>query len=70
MSATRDDHTTWVGEKFWKVGDRRHVWVVDAIIAETPGAPALAVLVSEDGQSAEEVDLAHLVDPEQYLPVH
>jgi hypothetical protein len=57
------------GQKFWKVGDHRHVWVVDAVEPKSPGRPAFAILVSEDGTATEDVDLSHLQNPNLYSPV-
>ncbi len=54
------------GQRFWKHGDHTHVWVVDAIVPAKEGRPAFAVLVSEDGQSSEDVDLSHLQNPNLY----
>lgn len=58
-----------IGSKYWKVGDRTHMWIVDAIVPDETGQPAFAVLVSADGLNAEDVDLTHLEDPRQYTPV-
>ena len=57
------------GTKYWKVGDHRHVWVVDAIEPKTSDRPAFAILVSEDGLNSEDVDLSHLLNPDLYTPV-
>ncbi len=57
------------GQKYWKFGDRRHVWVVDAVEPEKAGRAAFAILVSEDGQSCEDVLLSHLKNPNLYSPV-
>jgi hypothetical protein len=57
------------GQKFWKVGNHKHVWVVDAVEPEKDGRPAFAILVSEDGLSTEDVDLSHLKDRNLYTPV-
>ena len=58
-----------LGQRFWKHGDHRHVWIVDAVEPEKNGRPPFAILVSEDGQSTEDVDLSHLEDPAQYTKV-
>lgn len=57
------------GQRYWKVGNHSHVWVVDAVEPGKPGRPAFAILVSEDGQSTEDVDLSHLRNPNLYTPV-
>ena len=57
------------GMKYWKVGDHKHVWVVDAVESESLGQPAFAILVSEDGLSSEDVDLSRLRNPDLYTPV-
>lgn len=57
------------GQRFWKHGDHKHVWVVDAIVRDKEGRPPFAVLVSEDGRMTEDVDLSHLQDLNQYTPV-
>lgn len=56
------------GQRFWKHGNHRHVWVVDAIVRARAGRPAFAVLVSEDGTASEDIDLDHLGDRNLYLP--
>ena len=56
------------GRRFWKVGNRRHVWIVDAFITDDHERAPFAVLVSEDRQSTEDVDLSHLLDTGIYLP--
>jgi hypothetical protein len=61
--------TELIGRKFWKPGDRQHVWVVDAVVPTAKGRPTFVVLVSQEGDMAEDVDLSHLEDPEQYTPV-
>ncbi len=58
------------GQRFWKRGDHRHVWVVDAIVPAENGHPPFAVLVNEDGRVTEDVDLSHLENPNLYTPVH
>ena len=58
-----------VGTKLWKTGDHTHVWTVDVLIPAREGRPAFAVLVSEDGLHAEDVDLSHLEEPGQFTPV-
>lgn len=58
--------TVLEGQRYWKVGDHTHVWVVDAVVAGKGGRPAFAVLVSEDGRSTEDVDLTHLENPNLY----
>ena len=57
------------GQRFWKHGDHTHVWVVDAIVPGQPGRAAFAVLLSEDGQTTEDVDVSHLENPNLYTPV-
>lgn len=57
------------GQRYWKVGNHRHVWVVDAVEPETDGRAAFAILVTEDGLNAEDVDLSHLKNPNLYTPV-
>ncbi len=57
------------GKKYWKAGDHKHVWVVDAVEPETNGRPAFVILVSEDGKASEDVDLSHLQNRELYTPV-
>jgi len=57
-----------VGQRFWKHGNHRHVWAVDAIVPAQAGRPAFAVLVSEDGTASEDVDLNHLDDRNLYIP--
>jgi len=56
------------GQRFWKHGNHRHVWIVDAVVSEKPGRPAFAVLVSEDGTASEDVDIDHLCDRNLYAP--
>lgn len=58
-----------IGTKLWRSGNHGHVWTVDALVPAQEGRPAFAVLVSEAGLSAEDVDLSHLEDPEQFTPV-
>ena len=55
------------GQRFWKLGDHSHVWVVGAIVPAKNGHPAVAVLVSEDGRVTEDVDLSHLENPNLYM---
>ena len=43
-----------IGKRFWKAGDRRHVWIVDGVVAAKPGREAHAILVSEAGSEAED----------------
>lgn len=57
------------GQKYWKVGDHRHVWVVEAVEPETAERPAFAILASEGGTATEDVDLSHLQNPNLYAPV-
>ena len=56
------------GRKFWRAGDHRHVWVVDAVITGRAERPDFAILVSQDGSSVDEVDLSHLENPNLYTP--
>lgn len=58
-----------LGGRYWKVGDRAHVWIVDALVPAADMRTAQVVLVSEDGGSVEEIELSHLKDLEQYAPV-
>ena len=58
-----------IGCRFWKTADRKHVWVVDGIVPAKAGRPAYAILVSEDGLEAEDVDVSHLEDREQYTQI-
>jgi hypothetical protein len=58
-----------LGARYWKTGDRKHSWVVDALIPSDGGRSAVVVLISEGGACVEEVELSHLKDPEQYGPV-
>ena len=57
------------GQRYWKVGDHTHVWIVDAVEPEKAGRPAFAILVSEDRHATEDVDLSHLKNPNLYSPV-
>ena len=57
------------GQKYWKVGDHSHVWVVDAVEPAKAGRPAFAILVSEDGANSEDVDLSHLKNRGLYTPL-
>jgi hypothetical protein len=57
------------GQHFWKVGNHKHVWVVDTVIEASAHKPAFAVLVCEDLDASEDVDLSHLENPEVYTPV-
>jgi hypothetical protein len=57
------------GQKYWKTGDHKHVWIVDAVEPETAERPAFAILVSEDGTATEDVDLSHLQNPNLYSTV-
>ena len=57
------------GQKYWKAGDHRHVWFVQAVEPETPERPAFAILVSADRTATEDVDLSHLQNPDLYTPV-
>ena len=68
MAEAKIDHVP-IGAKYWQAGDRHHVWVVDTVVIGQKGRPPFAVLVSEDGERAEDVDLAHLLDPGQFTPV-
>jgi hypothetical protein len=61
--------TVLEGQKYWKVGDHTHVWVVDAVIPAEANRPAFAVLVSQDARSTEDVDLTHLENPNLYTRV-
>jgi hypothetical protein len=54
------------GQKYWKVGDHTHLWIVDAVMPGKAGRPPFAVLVSQDGRSTEDVDLTHLENPNLY----
>ena len=58
-----------IGCRFWKAGDRAHIWVVDGLIPAKAGVPAYAILVSDDERQVEEVDLSHLEDPEQFTRI-
>ena len=58
--------TDLLGQRFWKHGDHRHVWIVDAVEPGDKERPPFVILVSEDGRATEDVDLSHLEDPEQY----
>lgn len=57
------------GQRYLKRGNHRHVWVVDAIIQRRDRPGYYALLVSEDGTSEEEVDIASLADRNLYQPV-
>ena len=57
------------GQKYWKAGDHRHVWIVEAVEPETGSRPAFAILVSADGTATEDVDLSHLQNSDLYTPV-
>lgn len=56
------------GQRYWKRGDQRHVWVVDAVV-EGRDKRHYAVLVAEHGGAEEEVDLTHLRNRALYTPV-
>ena len=57
------------GDRYWKHGDHSHVWVVDAVLQRPGRGATFVVLVSEDGLRAEDVELSHLQDREQFTPV-
>jgi len=57
------------GKRYWKVGDRRHVWMVDAVEPASGARGAFAILVSDDSRASEDVDLTRLLNPELYTPV-
>jgi len=57
------------GQRFRKRGDHRHIWVIDAIVQRKDRPGHYAILVSEDGNSEEEVDLALLADVNLYQPM-
>ena len=57
------------GDRYWKHGDQGHVWVVDAVVQRPGPGGTFVVLVSEDRLRAEDVDLSHLRDAEQFTPV-
>ena len=57
------------GQRFRKRGDHRHIWVIDAIVQRKVRPGHYAILVSEDGNSEEEVDLALLADVNLYQPM-
>lgn len=57
------------GQRFWKRGDHRHVWVVDAVLPRRAGGGRYALLVAEHGDAEEEVDLDHLLDRQIYTPL-
>ena len=57
------------GQRFRKRGDHRHIWVIDAIVQRKDRPGHYAILVSDDGNSEEEVDLALLADVNLYQPV-
>jgi hypothetical protein len=57
------------GQRYWKIGDRRHVWIVDAMEPKTVERSAFAILVSEDGTATKDVDLSHLQNPSLYSPI-
>jgi len=58
-----------LGDRFWKLGDRKHIWVVDALIPAADRRNAFVVLISEDECASEEVELSHLKDSEQYMQI-
>ncbi len=58
--------TVLEGQKYWKTGDHRHVWTVDAVLHAPTDREPYVVLVSADGTAAEDVDLSHLQNPELY----
>lgn len=57
------------GQRYWKVGDHKHVWVVDAILPRKNGTNHYVVLVSEDGMETEDVDLSHIANPELFIRI-
>ena len=57
------------GQRFWKAGDHKHVWLVDAVVDASDHGPAFAVLVCEDLDASADVDLSHLENPELYVSV-
>ena len=61
--------TVLEGQRYWKVGDHTHVWVVDAVVAGKAERSPFAVLVSEDASSTEDVDLTHLENPNLYTRI-
>lgn len=58
-----------VGNKLCRIGDHEHLWIIESIIPAEAGKPAFAVLVRDDGLSAEDIDLNYLGDPELYIPI-
>ncbi len=61
--------TVFEGQRFWKHGNHRHVWVVDAVLPKAEGSGHYALLVAEDGHASEEVDLDQLLDRNLYTRV-
>lgn len=58
-----------MGRRFAKVGDHKHVWVVEAVESGSVNRAPFAILVSEDRRAVEDVDLSHLDDPDAYSPL-
>lgn len=61
--------SVYEGQRFWKRGNHRHTWVVDAVVARTDGSGHDALLISEDGNASEEVDVEVLADRGRYTRV-
>ncbi|RDD61044.1 hypothetical protein [Ferruginivarius sediminum] len=57
------------GQRFWKHGDHRHVWIVDAVLSRPDGEGQYAILVAEHGDAEEEVDMERLRDRAYYTRV-
>jgi hypothetical protein len=54
------------GQRYWKRGDHRHVWIVDAVLQRKDGDGHFAIMVAEHGEGEEEVDLDRLRDRSIY----
>lgn len=57
------------GQRFWKHGDHRHVWVVESVVRSADGSRHALVLADEHGRAHEEVELDRLSDRALYTPV-
>lgn len=57
------------GQRFWKHGDHRHVWVVDAVLPRGDGTGHDVVLVAEHEHAVEEVSIDRLRDRSYFIRV-
>jgi len=54
----------FIGQRYRRIGEHNRVWIVTGTVERPSENRPFAVLVSDDGKATQDVEFAHLEDPE------